>query len=66
MDIFSPLPDELTSTFDTSNIVNVIGELWPKSHVTVVRVGMFPKEKPNDHSLPVLHPALSNLNIQRS
>jgi hypothetical protein len=56
MEIFSLLPEELTPASDTSNTVRFIGELRLKSPVNVVRI--FLKEKPNDHSLLVLHPTV--------
>jgi hypothetical protein len=52
------LHDELTPASDTLNTVSVFGELCLKSHVNVVRARIFPKEKPNDHSLSVLDPAV--------
>jgi hypothetical protein len=57
MEVFLPLPDERTPTFGTSKTVNVIGELGLKPPGNIVRVRIFVKEKPNDHSLLVLHPA---------
>jgi hypothetical protein len=58
MELFSSLPDELTSASDTSNTVSTIGELCLKPAVNVVRVRVFLNETPNDHSLLVLHPAV--------
>jgi hypothetical protein len=66
MEVFSPLSDELTPAYDTSNTVSVIGELCLKSPVHVARVHVLLKEKPNDHSLLILHPAVKKLNVQRS
>jgi hypothetical protein len=71
MEVFSPLSDQLTLTLrppsDTSNPVGVIGELCMKSPVNVVRVRVrvLLREKPSDHSLLILHPAVNNLNVQR-
>jgi hypothetical protein len=61
------LPDELTPADETSNTVGVIGQLCLKLHATVVRVRVrvLLKEKPNDHSLLVLYPAVKNLEAQR-
>jgi hypothetical protein len=44
-------------------MVGVIGELCLKLPVNVVHVCVLVKEKPNDHSLLALHPAVRNLNI---
>jgi hypothetical protein len=60
MEVFSPLSDELTPVSDTSNTVNLIGELCLKPPVNVTRGHVFLKEKPNDHSLCVLHPVVEN------
>jgi hypothetical protein len=57
MEIFSPLSGELTAASDTSKNVSLIGELCLKPPVNVVRVRIFLKAKPNDHSLLALHPA---------
>jgi hypothetical protein len=65
MEAFSPLPDELTLASDTSNTVGGIGEPCLKPPVNVVCVRVLLEEKPNDHSLLVLHPAVKNLNVQR-
>jgi hypothetical protein len=65
MEVFSPLSDELTPTSDTSNTEGVIGELCLKSPLNVVRIYILLKEKPNDHSLLIIHPAVKNLNVQR-
>jgi hypothetical protein len=65
MKVFSPLPDELTPASDTLNIVGVIGELCLKPPVNVVPVRVLLKEKPNNHSLLGLHPAVKNLDEQR-
>jgi hypothetical protein len=65
MEVFSPLPDELTPASDTSNAVGVIGELCLKPPVNLVRVRVLLKEKRNDHSLLGLHPAVKNLDVQR-
>jgi hypothetical protein len=51
MEIFFPLPDELTPMSDTSNTVSVIGELCRKSSVNVVRV--FLQDNSRDQSLLV-------------
>jgi hypothetical protein len=64
MEAFSPLPDELTPASDTSNTVKFINELCLKLSVNVVRVRVFLKEKPNDHSLVGRHPKVKNLNIE--
>jgi hypothetical protein len=58
MEVFSPLPDERTRASDTSNTVAVIGELCLKPPVNVVRIRVLVKEKPNEHSLLVLDPAV--------
>jgi hypothetical protein len=58
MEVFSPLPDELTSMSNTSNTVSIIGELCLKSPVNVVRIRVVLQEKSNDHSLLVLHPTV--------
>jgi hypothetical protein len=63
MEVFSPLPDELIPASDALNTVGVIGELCLKPPVNVVRVRVLLKEKPNDHSSLVLHPAVKNLNL---
>jgi hypothetical protein len=60
MEIFPPLPDELTPESDTSNTMSVIGELCAKTPVNVVCVRAFVKEKLNDHSSLILHPAVKN------
>jgi hypothetical protein len=65
MEVFSPLRDMPTSAYDTSNTINVIGELFLKPLANPVRVSVFPKKKPNNRSLFGLHPAVKNLNIQR-
>jgi hypothetical protein len=65
MEIFSPLPDKLTPAPDTSNTVRVIGELCLKSPMNVVRVRAFPQDKPIDHSLLELDPAVENTNVLR-
>jgi hypothetical protein len=65
MEGFLPLLDELTPAFDTLNNVRVINELDLKSPVNVVRVPVFVNEKPNDHSLLGLHPAMKNRSIQK-
>jgi hypothetical protein len=67
MEVFSRLPDEPTLTLasDTSNTVDVIGELSLKPPLNVVRVCVLLKEKPNDHSLVTLYPVVNNLNVQR-
>jgi hypothetical protein len=67
MVVFSPLRDELTPASHTSNTVGVIGELYLKPPVNVVRacVRVILKEKSNEHSLLVIHPALKNLNVER-
>jgi hypothetical protein len=62
--VFSHLPDELTHASDTSNTVCMI-KLCLKPPLNVIRVRVFLKEKPNDHSLLALHPAVKNLNTQR-
>jgi hypothetical protein len=53
MEVFPPLPDELTLTpaSDTSNTAGVIGELCLKLPVNVVSVSVrvLLKEKLNDH-----------------
>jgi hypothetical protein len=67
MEVFSPLPDELILTSDTSNSGGIIGELCLKPPVNIVRVrvrGLL-KEKLNDHPLLVLHPAVKNLEVQK-
>jgi hypothetical protein len=56
MDVFSSLPDELTSSSHASNTVSVIGELCLKSLVNAVRVCL--QEKPNRRSLLRLHSAM--------
>jgi hypothetical protein len=65
MEIFSPVHDELIPTSDTSTPVLVIGELHLKPPVNVVGVCAFLQQKPNDHPLFVLHPAVKNLNVPR-
>jgi hypothetical protein len=65
MDIFSPLPDELTPASDNLNTVSVTRELCLKPPMNVARVCVLSKEKLNDHSLLVLHPAVKFLNAQR-
>jgi hypothetical protein len=56
MDVFLPLPDELTPASDTSNTVSIIGELCLKSPMKVVCVRLFLREKPKDHLLLVFPP----------
>jgi hypothetical protein len=51
MDVFSPLFDEVTPASGTSNALSVIGEIYLKALVNLVRVRTFLTEKPNDHSL---------------
>jgi hypothetical protein len=58
MEIFPPLPDKLAPACDTSDTASVIGELCLKHPVNVLPV--FLKEKSNDHSLPVLYPAVKS------
>jgi hypothetical protein len=65
MEVFSPLPDELTPASDISNTLAVIGKLFLKPRVNIVRVRVLLKEKPNDHSLVLLHPAVKNVNVER-
>jgi hypothetical protein len=65
MEVFSPLPDELTPAPDTSNPVRVIGELCLKPHMNVVRFRVCLKEKSNDHLLLILHPGVKNPKVQR-
>jgi hypothetical protein len=62
MEVFLPLPNELTPASDTLNTVSVIGELCLKPPVNVVGVRVFVKEKPNAHSLLGLHPVVKDLN----
>jgi hypothetical protein len=64
MKVFSPLPDELKPAPDTSNLGSIIGKLSLKPLVNVIGVLIFLKEKPNDRSLLVLHPAMKNINMQ--
>jgi hypothetical protein len=67
MEVFPPLPDELTSTPRSSNTEGVISELCLKPPVNGVhvRVRVILKEKANDHSLLVLHPAVKNVDVQK-
>jgi hypothetical protein len=65
MEVFSPLPDELTPASDTSNTRSVISELCLKPPVNIFRVCVLLEEKLNGHSLLMLHPAAKNLSIQR-
>jgi hypothetical protein len=65
MEIFSPLPNELTPTPDTSNTLSVIGELRLKPPLNVVRVRVFLQEKTNDRLLVVLHAGAKIPNIHR-
>jgi hypothetical protein len=65
MDLFSPLLDELTPAFDSSNTVSIIGELCLKPPVNVVRVRVSLKKKSNDHSSLGLHQAVKNRKAQR-
>jgi hypothetical protein len=46
---------------DTSNVVRAVGELRLKPAVNIVGVRVFIQKKPNDHSLPALHPAVKIL-----
>jgi hypothetical protein len=65
MEVISPLPDEQTPASDTSNTVGIIGELFLKPPLNIIRVRLFLREKSNDHSLLVLHPAVKSFNAQR-
>jgi hypothetical protein len=49
MEFLSPLPDELIPAPNTSNTVDAFGELCLK--LSVNAVGVFLKDKPNNHSL---------------
>jgi hypothetical protein len=64
MDIFLPLPDELTSVSDTSSTVSVVSELCLDPPIHVVRLCAFVQGKSNNHSLLALPPVAKNLNLQ--
>jgi hypothetical protein len=56
----------LTPVSDISNTVSVIGELFLKPPLNIVRVRVFLHDKLNDQVLLVLSLAAKNLKVQRS